>query len=74
MFVHHVTFYTFKIFVIEWNNVYTLKLTEISLDILRCLVFVFGATALSGSGSLHSRDFLDRTKRRPTVGRTPLEE
>jgi hypothetical protein len=33
MFMHRVTFYNFKIFIIEWNNVYTLKRTEILLDI-----------------------------------------
>jgi len=33
--MHRVTVYHFKIFKIKWNNVYTLKRTEIPLDTLR---------------------------------------
>ena len=72
--MHHVTFYHFKIYIIKWNNVCTLKRTETQLDMLRCFVFVFGATAPSGPGSLHSRDFLYHTKWRTTVDRTSLDE
>jgi hypothetical protein len=72
MFMHRVTVYHFKIFKIELNNVYTLKRTKIPLDILRC--FFLARQPPSGSGPLHLRDFLDHTKRRTTVSRTPLDE
>jgi len=32
--MRRVILYHFKIFIIEWNNVYTLKLTDIPLDVL----------------------------------------
>jgi len=72
MFMCRLILYHFKIFIIEWNNVYTLKHGEIPLDML--FFFVFGATAPSGPGPPHSRNFLDHTKLRTTVGRTPLDE
>jgi hypothetical protein len=37
-------------------------------------LFAFGATAPIGPGLPHSWGFLGHTKRRTTVGRTPLEE
>ena len=36
--------------------------------------FCCGAATQRGSWPPHSRDFLDHTQRRTTVGRTPLDE
>jgi len=46
----------------------------VSLKTTRYVTFFLGATAPSGPGPPHSRDFLDHTKLRTTVGRTPLDE
>ena len=58
---------------LSWNTMEFVKWNVISFIFLD-FVFVFGATAPQWGSASSFTSFLDHTRRRTTVGRTPLDE